>query len=97
MYGFENCNSFSEFKLIILARTFVGIRHRQTLEFVGSPNLLSKVMNFGIRVPPNFDNNVGRRNHAGARIRRRSTVVAGLCFSPFVVFSYEPNARKIIL
>jgi len=46
IYGFENCNSFSEFKLIILARTFVGIRHRQTLEFVGSPNLLSKVPEF---------------------------------------------------
>jgi hypothetical protein len=33
---FENCKSFSGFKLFILARTFVRIRHRRALEFVGS-------------------------------------------------------------
>jgi len=35
--------SFSEFKLFILARTFVGIRHQRKLKFVGSPNLSPKV------------------------------------------------------
>jgi hypothetical protein len=47
----ENRKSFFEFKLFIFAHMIVGIRHRRTLEFVSSPSLLSKVSNFGIRLP----------------------------------------------
>jgi len=46
IYGFENCKSFSKFKLFILVRTFMGIRHRLELEFVGSLNLPLKVPEF---------------------------------------------------
>jgi hypothetical protein len=47
IYGFKNRKSFfSRFKLFILADTFMGIRHRQALEFVGSLNLPSKVPKF---------------------------------------------------
>jgi hypothetical protein len=46
IYDFEICKSFSGFKLFILAHTFVGIRHRRALKFVGSPNLLSMVLKF---------------------------------------------------
>jgi hypothetical protein len=42
----ENRKLFSGFKFFILARTFVKIRHHRTLEFVGSPNLPSKVASF---------------------------------------------------
>jgi hypothetical protein len=50
IYGFQNSKSFSEFKFFILARMFVGICHRRTFEFVGSPSLALKVPNFGIRL-----------------------------------------------
>jgi hypothetical protein len=46
IYGFKNRKSFYEFKLSILAHTVMGIRHQQTLEFVGSPNLPPKVLEF---------------------------------------------------
>jgi hypothetical protein len=46
IYGFKNHKSFSKFKLIIIAGTFVGIRHRRVLEFVGSPNQPPKVPEF---------------------------------------------------
>jgi hypothetical protein len=46
----KTVNLFSGFKLFVIARTFVEIRHRRTLEFVGNPNILSKVPNFGIRL-----------------------------------------------
>jgi hypothetical protein len=36
IYGFENRKSFFEFKLFILAGTFVGILYHRALEFVGS-------------------------------------------------------------
>jgi hypothetical protein len=42
----KNNKSFSEFKLFILARTFMEILHRRVLKFVGSSNLLSKVPKF---------------------------------------------------
>jgi hypothetical protein len=35
----KNRKSFSEFKFLIIARTFVGIRHRRTLEFFSYPSL----------------------------------------------------------
>jgi hypothetical protein len=35
----ENHKSFSKFKLLILARAFMRIRHRRALEFVGSSTL----------------------------------------------------------
>jgi hypothetical protein len=38
--------SFSGFKLFVVARMFVGIRHYRALEFVGSPNLPPKVSEF---------------------------------------------------
>jgi hypothetical protein len=45
---FENRKSFSEFKLIILARTFVEIHHRRrrALEFVGNPTPPPKIPKF---------------------------------------------------
>jgi hypothetical protein len=46
IYGFKNRKLFSEFKLFILARMFVGICYCQILELVGSSNLLSKVPEF---------------------------------------------------
>jgi len=51
IYGFKNHKLFSKFKLFILARTFVRIRRRQKLEFVGGPNLRQRFPNFGIRAP----------------------------------------------
>jgi hypothetical protein len=42
----ENRKSFSGFKLFIFASTFVGICHRQALEFVSSPNLSPKILEF---------------------------------------------------
>jgi hypothetical protein len=51
IYGFENYKSFSEFKLFILAGTFLRILHRWTLEFVGSLNLPLKVPIYRILVP----------------------------------------------
>jgi flagellar assembly factor FliW len=46
IYGFENRKSFFGFKLFTLAHTFVGIRHRRALEFVGNPAILSKIPEF---------------------------------------------------
>jgi hypothetical protein len=46
IYESKNRKSFSEFKLFILAHTFVGMCHRRTLEFVGSLNLLPRVPGF---------------------------------------------------
>jgi flagellar assembly factor FliW len=46
IYGFENCKSFSGFKLFTLAHTFMGIHHRRALEFVGNPTLLPKIPEF---------------------------------------------------
>jgi hypothetical protein len=46
IYGFQNRKLFSGFKLFILACTFVGIHYRWALEFVGSPNLPPKVLEF---------------------------------------------------
>jgi hypothetical protein len=51
-----NRKSFSGFKLFILAHTFVEIRYRRALEFVGRPNIPLKVPEFwypiaGIRRP----------------------------------------------
>jgi hypothetical protein len=46
IYDFENYKSFSGFKLLILARMFMGIRHRRALEFVGSRTLSSKIPKF---------------------------------------------------
>jgi hypothetical protein len=39
IYSFQNRKLFSKFKLFILARTFVGIRHCQALKFVNSLTL----------------------------------------------------------
>jgi hypothetical protein len=62
------------FKLFILARMFEGIRYRQTLEFVGGPNLSQRFIDFGIQAPESRD--TGRQisitvvgiQPAGARI-----------------------------
>jgi hypothetical protein len=43
---FKTVKLFSGFKLFILACTFVGIHYRWALEFVGSPNLPPKVLEF---------------------------------------------------
>jgi len=39
----QNRKSFFGFKLFILARTFVRIRYRRALEFIGNLTLLSKI------------------------------------------------------
>jgi hypothetical protein len=51
IYDFKNRKSFFEFKLFIIACTFIGICHHWTLEFVGGPNLRWRFPNFGIRAP----------------------------------------------
>jgi hypothetical protein len=43
---FKKLKLFSKFKLFILTHTFVEIRHHWRLEFVGSPNLPLKVLEF---------------------------------------------------
>jgi hypothetical protein len=49
---FTVLKSFSEFKLFIFVRTFVGIRYRWALEFIDSPNMQPKIpqiLGFGHR------------------------------------------------
>jgi hypothetical protein len=51
-YGFKNRKSFSRFKLfIILACTFVGIRHLRALELLVAWIYHRRSPNFGIRLP----------------------------------------------
>jgi hypothetical protein len=57
IYSFKNDKSFSEFKLFIIVRTFMRIRNRRTLEFVGGSSLDRKFSDFGIRSPEFGDTN----------------------------------------
>jgi hypothetical protein len=50
IYSFENCKSFFEFKLFVLAGTLVEVLYRRTLEFVSSLNLPLKVPVYRIPV-----------------------------------------------
>jgi hypothetical protein len=98
IYGFENCKSFSEFKLFILARTFVGIRHLWALEFVGNPTLPSKIPEFWYpiarirrhwhhcRNPATSPGSGGLDSGELVRIRRRRSDVAGFYFTSLVFF-----------
>jgi hypothetical protein len=91
IYGFK---SFFRFKLFILARMFVRIRHLRALEFVGSLNLLLKVPEFWYSIVRTGWNLAKLDRILFAGIRRQHPDVIGFCFLLLVIFSYELNAKE---
>jgi hypothetical protein len=85
IYGFKNRKSFFEFKLFILTYTFVEIRHRWALEFVGIPNLLPKVPRFWDSVT-RICSNMPESDHC----RRIPTTQVPTYWSKCVIFNRIP-------
>jgi len=83
--------SSSEFKLFILSRTFVGICHRRTLEFVSCPSLLSKIPNFSIWLLESGSTRQIPTITSAARFRHQNPVGDRIWRHPAVVAGFWPN------
>jgi hypothetical protein len=89
-YNFKNHKSFSEFKLFIIAGTFMGICHLCTMEFVGSPNLLPNVSKFWYLIAVGFQQN----KQKSGRCRNLELVPRNLVTSGTVVGFHRPYSSE---